>query len=120
MATYNGMFLDNVVDRFIMTDEGGSNNENSGGEMFIITATIRSDIDTLALNKTYNEIKDALLAGKNVIVNFTGDQYGNYYLNILSIGESSGTYSVVIFDFSLVETTIVFSSDSADGLLKVS
>lgn len=73
----------------------------------IINAKVSGD--TTTLDKTYKQIRDAMRAGKNVVVVST-DSTSETYTTIASMVETPGSS-----EFIVQTGALVFSTDSEDG-----
>ena len=74
------------------------------------------------LNRTYNEIDEAIQSGKPIysLLENDGMYYVKYFYgspdNWISCGENSGIYGVVMFDEAIdPQYTVMFTTDSSDG-----
>ena len=94
---------------------GGS----SGDGALIVTAT--SDSDLLVLDKTYNEIKNAWLSGKTVIVEYSSiyedPDYGkiyNQYSQIYDVYEDVATGSQAMSQYTVSTKGYDFNAQAPD------
>ena len=81
----------------------------SGGGGGSDTVILHRNPDTWALDKTWNEIKTALVAGKRVILPFGDDIEGDYG-QMVACRATSGDYYAVVFTNTSAEGVAIWQA----------
>lgn len=81
----------------------------AGGSTGSLIVNAEVSGNTTTLDKTYKQIRDAMLAGKNVVVVST-DSTSETYTTIAAMVETPGDST-----FTVQSGSLVFSADSEDG-----
>ena len=82
------------------------------GGILVVTVTINSTTGFASLNKTWQEIHDALIAGENVNIVFSNENtVAIYFVNMVDV--SDNIYS--IHSFNDATGSVDFFTDSASG-----
>ena len=76
-------------------------------EALIVNFVYKEEPEFYGIDKSYNDIKNALDSGKNIYLimdNTYGSQVDIDYLTLLHIKETSGYYKVYFYDHSFIST----------------
>lgn len=90
---------------------GGSGGGSSSGGVLVVTETYDGNHSTL--NKTWQEIHDAVVGGQMVVFQFTNDD-GIFWNYLSSVESVSGYYAVNVFNSGSL-ANVNYGTDSANG-----
>lgn len=80
-----------IADRIDAIEEGGG----GGGAALIVNGS--DDVEVMALDKTWKEIKDAFIAGTSVLIHYADNEWeDNRYVLVDGIGHNGEQYYVYV------------------------